>query len=211
MMKKLLVLLLSAMMVMSLVACGGDDTTVEDQQVENDVAGEDQQVENDADVVDEEEQQETGVFLLEETAGDGMPVMYAAFGNDTDLLALDAYGYSNAADYAGTSWLMAGGRDANVEQTADAHLANMQGLNGVGGFQFEADNYVVLLLGENYYEGSYEVQESGAISINLDMGDTGYPDTYVCTILDGGDGTLVLVAFSDETFENCIYMVNMNE
>ena len=205
MMKKLLVLLLSIMMAMSLIACGGDDTTVEEQQVENDV-----------DVVGDEQQDvNDGAEVLDETAGDEMPIVYAAFGNDVDLLTLTAYAYSDPADLAGTSWLMAGGRDAGVEQAEEEHVANMQGLSGVGGFQFEADGYVVLLLGVNAegavnaFEGSYEINENGAIIVNLDMQGTGYPETYVCTVVDGGNGTPVLVAYSDDTLENCIYMVNM--
>lgn len=206
MMKKVLVVLLSAMMVMSLVACGGDDTTVEDQQVENEVV--------DDSVVEDDVAAETGVVVLDETAGDGMPIVYASFG-DVDLFELDAYGYSDPADMEGLTWLMAGGRDANVEQSAEDHIANMQGLNGIGGFQFEADGYAVLLLGMNAegivntFEGSYEIDESGAIIVNFDMQGTGYPETYFCTIVDGGNGTPVLLAYSDEALENCIYMVNM--
>ena len=205
MMKKFLKLLLSVMMVMSLVACGGDDTAVEDQQVENDVVED----------VEEDLTAETRVMVLDETAGDGMPIVYVSFG-DVDFLKLDAYGYSDPADMEGLTWLMAGGRNANVEQSVEDHIANMQGLSGIGGFQFEADGYVVLLLGMNAegivntFEGSYEIDEKGAIIINLDMQDTGYPETYICTIVDGGNGTPVLLAYSDETLENCIYMVNMD-
>ena len=141
MMKKFLKLLLSVMMVMSLVACGGDDTAVEDQQVENDVVED----------VEEDLTAETRVMVLDETAGDGMPIVYVSFG-DVDFLKLDAYGYSDPADMEGLTWLMAGGRNANVEQSVEDHIANMQGLSGIGGFQFEAE--CVRASGSRRYAGN---------------------------------------------------------
>lgn len=194
MMKKLLVLLLSAMMVMSLVACGGDDTETD---------GADQQVENEVDVeedVADDTTDEVADNTTDETASDD--VYYMSVGDPTQLDVLEM------PEIAGTTWSMAGGLADGEEFTADGLVAALELYGGTCDFVFNEDGTAQLVQGGGTLEGTYEYMEQDGMCIgalvtfNYDGGELKYACTYTEV-----DGVSVIVAFSDESCQNGVYLL----
>lgn len=188
--KKLIALMLSLTMGLALTACGEEKTSSTadaSAQVESGVTQEGQDAsagtEEGSEVTDETEEETYAAYIT--------------LGNPSEMPLYEMPDLSN------TIWSFAGGWIDSAELSEEEFISALETYGGVLQFVFYEDGSAQIVQGNGALEGVYEYVESG---IKLTFDNNGSPLVYAC-VLTEIDGISVLVAYSDETLANAVYLV----
>lgn len=188
--KKLIALMLSLAMGLVLTACGEEETastTDASSQVESGVTQEGQDAfagtEESGEVADETEEETYAVYIT--------------LGNPSEMPLYEMPDLSN------TIWSFAGGWIDSAELSEEEFVSSLKVYGGVLQFVFYEDGSAQMVQGNGALEGVYEYMEGG---IRLTFDNNGSPLVYACALTEI-DGISVLIAYSDETLANAVYLV----
>lgn len=111
---------------------------------------------------------------------------------------------NDVPDLSDTTWSFTGGCLHGVEMSQEKTEESLKACGGILEFVFDADGGVVMNQGGASLPGTYEYLDDGTVSMVLDNNGTEVP--YICIFADL-NGTQIMIAMSDDTGANGLYLV----